>query len=331
LIHRADYQKLLFDGAVAAGVDVRLGSYALEVDETGPSVKVHTGEILKADVIVGADGIRSRTRASILRERDLQAVSTPNYAYRATVPKEIMENDPMIAHLMTDINSNCWIGPDRHVMAYPMRNGTLYNLVMSHPEKGDGSGNWNEPGDLNEMMEHYKNFDPVIRKVLGHVTSCLKWKLAKMPKLPTWVSDNGRVVVIGDAAHGMVPYLAQGAATAIEDGACLAECLDRANGVEDIPALLRAFEAIRKPRSETISDGALANGDIWHMHDGPEQEERDRKMQETTVQGKAEAKSTAVNPNKWSDPNFQPWLFGYDAFKEVRDALFLFLISETNE
>lgn len=319
LIHRADYQQLLFDAAVREGVEVRLSSYAIEINEAATSVTLHTGETLTADLIVGADGIRSRTRAAILKSQNPEPVDSPNWAYRATVSRELMMSDSKIAHLMTDINSNCWIGPDRHIMAYPIRNGTMYNLVMSHPEKGSGNGLWNQPGDLNEMKEHYKDFDPVIRQVLTHVTSCLKWKLAKLPKLPTWVGMSGKVVLIGDAAHGMVPYLAQGAATSIEDGASLAECLDRAKSVNDIPNLLKAFEAIRKERCETISDAALANGDIWHMHDGPGQQERDRMMMEKAEGKQAAPSKEAVNPNKWSDPSFQPWLFGHDTAKEVSE------------
>jgi salicylate hydroxylase len=295
-----------------------------EFGPAGPSLTLANGTVLTGDLIIGADGIRSRTRASILRERDLQAVASPNYAYRATVPAAIMNGDPEIAHLMTDINSNCWIGPERHIMAYPIRNGEMYNIVMSHPEEGAADGAWNQPGDLNEMRAHYANWDPLIRKVLSHVTGCMKWKLAKMPALPTWVSDNGKVVIIGDAAHGMVPYLAQGAAVAIEDGAALAECVSRAESVDDLPALLKAFEAIRKPRSELISDAAMENGKIWHYADGPEQQERDRKMQLTPEQQEAEdeARSAHVeNPNKWSDKNFQPWLFGYDTIKETNDFL----------
>jgi salicylate hydroxylase len=257
---------------------------------------------------VGADGIRSRTRKSILKDQDVEAVDSPNCAYRATVPANIMLSDPAIAHLMVDINANCWIGHKRHIMAYPIRNGELYNMVLSHPGKAS-VGKWNEPGDLEEMKRHYSNFDPTIKRVLEHVTGCLKWKLAALPPLPKWVSDSGRVVLLGDAAHAMVPYLAQGAATSIEDGAALAECLDRAKDINDVPALLRAFQAIRKPRCEIIQKGSLANGEIWHMSDGPEQEQRDRDMKEIGKKSK--------NPNQWSDESFQPWLFGYDTVKEV--------------
>jgi salicylate hydroxylase len=304
----------LYDAAKELGATVLLGSPIKSVDEGegGPSVVLKDGQQFKADVIVGADGIRSRTRRAILKE-NIEATNSRNCAYRATVPAEIMNSDPAIAHLMTDINSNCWIGHERHIMAYPIRNGELYNLVMSHP--GQASvGRWNEPGNLEEMKKHYCNFDPIIQRVLEHVDQCLKWKLAYLPPLTKWISDSGRVVLIGDAAHGMLPYLAQGAATSIEDGAALAECLDRVQDIEDIPHILQAFQAIRKPRCEAIALGARANGDIWHMADGPAQTQRDCEMKQEMDQPSPQS---VVNPNKWSDKDFQPWLFGYDTVKVV--------------
>jgi salicylate hydroxylase len=271
-----------------------------------------SGDALEADIVVGADGIRSRTRESILGDQNLHAYDSPNCAYRATVPRDVMMADPEIAHLMVDINANCWIGHNRHLMAYPIRQGQLYNLVMSHPGKAS-VGRWNEPGDLSEMKQHYSSFDPVVQKVLTHVTGCLKWKLAQLPPLPRWVSNSGRVVLIGDAAHGMVPYLAQGAAMSIEDGVALAECLDRAQDITDVPTLLNAFEALRKPRCEIVQECSIANGTIWHMPDGPAQEQRDREMSGLVEKSRA----IIENPNKWSDEKFQPWLFGYDTIKEV--------------
>jgi salicylate hydroxylase len=117
--------------------------------------------------------------------------------------------------------------------------------------------------------------------------------------------------LIGDAAHGILPYLAQGAATSIEDGAALAECLDRVQDVSDILNMLQAFQAIRKPRCEAIALGARANG---HMADGREQAQRDCEMRQEMDQSSPQS---VVNPNKWSDKDFQPWLFGYDTVKLV--------------
>ena len=115
----------------------------------------------------------------------------------------------------------------------------------------------------------------------------------------------------------MLPYLAQGAASSIEDGAALAECIDRAADTTMIPSVLRAFEQIRKPRCEIIQAGSRANADIWHMPDGPEQESRDSNMKDTeNVDGRNQ--TGVENPNRWSDEKFQPWLFGYDTVAEVR-------------
>lgn len=336
LIHRADYQNCLYAHAQKEGVDVRLNSFVTKViDSEAPSVVLASGEVLKADLIIGADGIRSKVREAVLGAENVEPQDSSNCAYRATVPRDLLLGDPVTAHLMSDINANCWIGHQRHIMSYPIRNGSMYNLVMSHPGQA-AVGRWNEPGKLDEMRQHYHNFDPTITRVLEKVSSCLKWKLADLPPLPRWVGAGGRVVLIGDAAHAMVPYLAQGAATSIEDGAALAECLDRATDANMIPSVLAAFEGIRKPRCEIIQAGSRANGDIWHMADGPEQEERDRQMSgegpdapktNGAVNGVTKGvHKAAQNPNRWSDKSFQPWLFGYDTVKEVSCAPRLFLL-----
>jgi salicylate hydroxylase len=141
-------------------------------------------------------------------EETVEPRLTTNCAYRATVPGYVMRQDSELSKLMDEPYSNCWIGYRRHIMAYPIQNGKLYNLVMSHPGKA-AVGKWNEPGNLDEMKAQYEGWDPLIRKVLDKVDYCLKWTLADLPVLARWVSASGRVVLIGDAAHAMVPYLAQ--------------------------------------------------------------------------------------------------------------------------
>lgn len=329
LIHRADYHKCLYTRALELGVQIKLNSLVQSVDESAPSVTLANGEVISADVVVGADGIRSTVRESILGDEDVTITDSTNCAYRATVPNELMRQDAETAQLMDDVNANCWIGHERHIMAYPIRNGALYNLVMSHPGKAS-VGKWNEPGNLDEMKQHYADFDPVIKKVLSKVKNCLKWKLADLPPLLRWVSRSGRVVLIGDAAHAMVPYLAQGASLSIEDGAALAECVDHATDVTQIPAVLNAFAEIRKPRCETVQAGSRSNGDIWHMPDGPEQQKRDQDMlstmSSTAINGAEKQRTQKPNPNRWSDETFQPWLFGYDTFTEVGSTICVFLL-----
>lgn len=304
LIHRADYQKLLYKAAVEMGVEYRMNCRVDSVDDESITVRLVTGEKYTADIIIGADGIRSRVRDTcVVTEEQILPVASPQCAYRATVPREVMLADPMIAHLMTDVNANNWIGYRRHIMAYPMRNGELYNLVMAHPGQAP-IGKWNMPGNIEEMRHHYRSFDPVIRQVLTHVESCLEWVLADLPQLPRWVSPGGNVVLLGDAAHAMLPFLSQGAAQAVEDGATLAEELDTIKTKADIPAALRSYERKRKLRADTIALGGRKNAHIWHLPDGEEQENRDKAMREKDPN----------NPDKWSDVSFQQWLFGWNAF-----------------
>jgi salicylate hydroxylase len=225
LIHRADYQRLLYDAAIEAGAKIMLATPINFVDPEAPAVVLKDGRRFEADLIVGADGestilyssaplltlalgIRSRTRRAVIPDKLVEANDSANCAFRATVSAEVMNSIPEVAHLMTDINANCWIGHQRHCMAYPIRQGAMYNLVLSHPGKAT-PGKWNEPGDLNDMKQQYSKFDPIVQRVLQEVKSCLKWKLADLPPLSNWVSESGKVVLIGDAAHAMVPYLAQ--------------------------------------------------------------------------------------------------------------------------
>jgi salicylate hydroxylase len=201
-------------------------------------------------------------------------------------------------------------------MGYPIRLGSLYNLVLPHSGRAVG-GKSNEPGDLEEMKAYYAKFDPRISKALSKVSECLRWKLEDLPPLPRWVSESGRVVLIGDAAHAMLPYLAQGAAMAIEDGAALGECLDRARSARDLRRVMHAFEAIRKPRCERIQASARGLGYLWHLPDGAQQEERDKAMKAVAVEGD----SHDLNPNKFADEEFQAWMFGYDVFTATNKML----------
>ncbi|KAG2736609.1 hypothetical protein G9P44_000699 [Scheffersomyces stipitis] len=306
LIHRADYQRILYESAVELGVDYKVNSRISSVDQEAVTVTLVDGTVHHADFIVGADGIRSKVRdTAVVPEEKVLPVKSSNCAYRATIPKEVMLADPEVAYLMSDVNSNCWIGYRRHVMAYPIRNGELYNMVLCHP--GEATvGVWNEPGNLEEMRNHYKNFDPVVVKLLSKVQSVLKWVLADLPTLPRFVSESGKVVLIGDAAHAMLPYLAQGAAQAIEDGATLADEISKCSSTKEIPQALQNYQKRRKRRVQAVQAGAQNNGKVWHLPDGEEQEERDAKMK----------KRDDNNPDQWSDIEYQRWLFGWNAFTD---------------
>jgi salicylate hydroxylase len=311
LIHRADYQNILYERCVELGVEIRNGCRVDYVNQDDVTVHLTSGEVVKADLVVGADGIRSRVRDSaVVPEEEVKPAKSTNCAYRATVPRDVMMIDELLAPLMTDVNCNCWLGYRRHIMAYPIRNGELYNIVMSHPGEA-AVGRWNEPGNPEEMRTQYKDWDPVVCRLLTKVNDdVLKWVLADMPMLPRYTSASGRVIILGDAAHAMLPYLAQGAAQAMEDGACLSTLLDKCNSIDDIPTATKEYERKRKKRTEAVQEGARKNAQIWHLPDGESQEERDEEMKNAASKREAGIQ----NPNQWSDPTLQNWLFGWNAF-----------------
>jgi salicylate hydroxylase len=134
-------------------------------------------------------------------------------------------------------------------------------------------------------------------------------------RLNTWISKNKRLVILGDAAHAMVPYMSQGAAMAVEDGAALAEALSLVSSKDDLGPALKVFETVRMKRSYDMQSASLVNGKLWHFPDGPEQQARDRGMS-AEVDGHHFVEST----NQWSDPVTQLWAYGYDAEKAVLEA-----------
>ena len=130
--------------------------------------------------------------------------------------------------------------------------------------------------------------------------------------LPRWVSPSARLLIMGDSAHAMVPYMSQGAAMAVEDGAALGQVLNLVQNSGQIPLALEVFEQVRMKRCYQMQEASLLNGKLWHFPDGPEQRARDRDMKP-----EVEGKHFLSSANQWSDPVTQWWAYGYDAEAEV--------------
>lgn len=152
-------------------------------------------------------------------------------------------------------------------------------------------------------------------KVIDLITKTIKWPLLSGAHLPTWISKSQKLVILGDAAHAMVPYMSQGAAMAVEDGAALAEALSHISSKQQVPDALRVFEKERMKRSYGMQSASLVNGKLWHFPDGKEQQARDAGAR-AEVEGKYFVEST----NQWSDPVTQLWTYGYDAEKELKKS-----------
>jgi salicylate hydroxylase len=147
------------------------------------------------------------------------------------------------------------------------------------------------------------------------IDTTLKWPLLSGTRLKHWVTPSKKLLILGDAAHAMVPYMSQGAAMAVEDGAALAQALSLIDSKDQIPLALQVFEKERRKRSGQMQEASLVNGKLWHFADGPEQHARDEAMRP-----EVEGKHFLVSANQWSDPVTQWWCYGYNAEEAVVDA-----------
>ncbi|KAH8588928.1 FAD binding domain-containing protein [Bisporella sp. PMI_857] len=307
LIHRADFHAILVSAALAAGVTIRLKSPVKSVDFARPALLLENGEEVLGDVILGADGLRSRCREALLGRKD-PPVPCGSLAYRITLNEESLRGHEDLRSLVDYPEFHSWMGPDSHVVFYPLRTGQLCNLVLVAPDnlpKFEDSA----AANLAEITDLMKNWEPRIHKLMGMVTSTTKWRLQDNVELDRWTSDQGTFTMLGDACHATVPYLAQGAAQAIEDAGTLTALFERLKAKEEIPSVLKKYENIRKARTTRVVKESAEYRLLSHLPDGPEQRVRDARMlNDEPFEG---------FPNRWADPVFQKWLWGHDAEEAV--------------
>ncbi|KAG4441105.1 hypothetical protein IFR05_003395 [Cadophora sp. M221] len=319
-LHRADYQKILYDAAVKAGASISFGRKVVSIDTSTPSLTLQDGSIINSDLIVGADGIGSRIRSAMFP--DIQSHVTPDCAFRIILTREQMLSNPALSHLVLQPSSTVWFGPHRHIVAYTIRQLELFNIVLCGPGHAD-TGVWNEPADLDELKNEYADYDDTVKELLGIAKECHKWRISEVPDLPSWRNGNGKLVLLGDAAHAMMPYMAQGATQAIEDGAVLTGCLARAHSLDDIPRLTRAYEDIRKTRAEKIKATSHGNMKQYGLPDGPEQKARDEMYSKSLLPLLETTKEDIVpKPDMnavYGSPGFSSWVYTYDTNRAIRE------------
>ena len=308
VIHRGDLQRILLNRVYAERVNVRLNHKVIRADsEFKARVQVTSGEWIEGDIVIAADGIKSDIRAQMAAEYGLKdySTSTGDAAYRITIPRERLQDNKRALELIDSNAAVRWMGPGGHIMAYPIKNNQLYNMVMLHPQKPDAAEieSWTNKGDKEEMMEFYSEWNDLVRELLSYVPDgdIHEWTLNCHSPLPRWVEN--RCALIGDACHPMLPYVAQGAAQAIEDAAVLTVSLSLA---DDVDTALAVYEAVRKDRGEAIQNSANTTRTALHLPDGPEQEKRDKAIA-----------GTGPNPDMWANRDWQDFMWGVDIMKET--------------
>ncbi|KAL4737928.1 hypothetical protein BDV11DRAFT_216380 [Aspergillus similis] len=312
VIHRADFHSALCQRALDVGVKIELGARVVNYDPLQGTITLANGMMHSADLVVAADGIKSVARKALLEGQEMAFIKPGFAAYRAVVDVKMMRTDPELSWILEKPALNIWIGDSRHVMTYTIGAGKAFNMVLSHPDTSDPS-TWKAETALEDMKGEFRGWDPVLTKIIGMVEKTVKWPLISGSSLKRWAM--GRLVILGDAAHAMVPYMSQGAAMAVEDGIALARSLSHMRSRDQMSKAVDIFQEVRRERAGQMQEASLLNGQLWHFADGPLQKARDAAMAP-----EVEGIPFSHSPNQWSDPATQMWCYGYDAEKEIDKA-----------
>jgi len=247
-MHRADFVDFLA-ASLPKGI-VHTGHRCIGFEQVGDKarVKFANGATAAADIVVGADGIHSELRPYVFPPS--QPVFSGSVAYRGTVPSDRVPGFPNERWQM-------WLGQGKHFLVFPLRAGKLLNYVGFVPADKEMKESWSAPGDPDMLRAEFAGWDPRIEALLLKAEKTFRWALHDREPMPTWTK--GRLTLLGDAAHPMLPHLGQGANQAIEDGMALATILSRV-GNAHAPEALIAYERLRRERVADVQRGARQNG-----------------------------------------------------------------------
>jgi len=269
VLHRNDLLSALLEGCQRAGVSLHTDAHVTGLEDTGDGVVVTCadGREFRAQIAVGADGLHSRIRKLFT---DDEPVNSGFVAYRGAVPMEQVERHADLRDVVA------WLGPGLHLVQYPLRSGRMYNQVAVFRSQAYGRG---EPdyGNPAELRAAFAGCSEHVRESLGTLSIDNRWPMLDRPPIAGWAY--GRLALLGDAAHPMLQYLAQGACQALEDADALAAELADAGQAGRPPAEgLTAYAARRAPRANRVQRTARTWGEIWHV-DGVAKLIRDELLQ----------------------------------------------------
>jgi salicylate hydroxylase len=285
-LHRGDLHRAI---ASAVPADrLHLGHRFTGLLDHGDRVEAHfeNGACISADALIGADGIHSVVRHSLFGPE--QPRFTGCVAYRGLVPAR------RLRHLDLELRNQIWMGPDRHFVHYFVSAGKLVNFVAVTEEDNWLRESWVDRGEVADALAAFAGWHDQVLSIIGAADETYKWALFDRSPLPRWSA--GRVTLLGDACHPMLPFMGQGAAQAIEDGATLAGCLLKLPS--DFAAALRLYERLRLPRASRLQAMSATNKTRFHLPDGQAQKERDAEM--------------AAGTTDWAWAAIA-WLFEHDA------------------
>ena len=263
---REETIRILHDKATAAGAEMRFGVDVQDVQETAADVTIALkgGETVVADLLLAADGIRSRLRPKIL-----SGVGTPFEPhvskitlYTIKVDGDSLKQDPVTNTMCSTLDLTVWMGAGKFVVGRWNHKLDAYGCLFGIQEDTNQKGLWDEDGDIEHVRNAFSASCPALRTALSLALKCDRWKLAEMPDLERWTSKNGRMILLGDSAHGMLPNAAQGFSQIIEDIAALEYLLQKRPELS-ISQAMHVWQSVRKPRVERIKEFAAWNTNVF--------------------------------------------------------------------
>ncbi|KAK8074383.1 FAD/NAD(P)-binding domain-containing protein [Apiospora hydei] len=286
-VHHGDIQlALLARAQQLANVEVRLGARVADLDVKAGVVVLANGDSVTGDLIIAADGVKSTLKSEVCPPEAVVPLSTGEAAYRFTLPRDLLESDERLLELVRRPWATRWDGPSRHVVAYPVRNHQLLNVVLIHPDGGDAEESWTSVADKSDVLTHYHGWDPALLRLIDLAPPKVpNFRMFLYPPSPVWVK--GSAILLGDACHAMLPYLGQGVAQAVEDATAIAAVLSLiTDRRQQLPLALRAYELSRKERVEPIQAATYRAREQLHLRDGAAQAVRDAQRRDTARSGK---------------------------------------------
>ncbi|KAJ7444809.1 hypothetical protein B0H11DRAFT_2278961 [Mycena galericulata] len=318
-IHRADLHRGLLEAAVELGCKFHLDARVVSIDPDAGSVLTKDDVTYSADLIVASDGLNSMARAVVLG-RPGPPIPTGQMAYRVTLPAAKLRGIPELEEIITVPRNNHWLGPHGTILSYLLsgQNEPLINFVFTCDvnETDLPPGVDQRMGTAKEVRNSFKGWDPRIEKMLEFVQDVLYWRLYTHEPLTSWSHPSHRLVLIGDAAHAMTPYLAQGAAMGIEDAAILGGILShpRYASPSTLPVALSLYERLRLSRANKVAAASVESRWFTQMEDGEKQRERDAWL--LLHPGIEEGHINIRSDKVWLDE-----LFGYDVYQVLDEVL----------
>lgn len=282
--HRADLHAALLQVATQSDgegppVELQLDRAVVNVDpgDGGGRTRLRFGDgsVHEADCVIAADGINSRVRENVFGPSS--SPLTGQVTQRMIIPLTSVDPIPALAALWASPDLNIWLGPNRHAVMHPVRGRAgVYLGVTTATESPEHAVELARTGH-DQLLASLRDWDPCLRQMVAAADGISSWPLYDRDVAPEWQA--GRVCLIGDACHAMLPFQAQGAAQALEDAAVLADELAGAEPDAVTTALTR-FVQRRRPRAQRVLEASRSNGDLFHFPDGPEQQARDAQLAE---------------------------------------------------